>query len=167
MERRTVTIGNLPPGVRLKSPAAVTASFFGIGLLRPAPGTWGSAAALLPGWFLLQFGGTAALALAIVLVTLAGWWACSEIGRRGGVSDPPGVVIDEVAGQWIALLPAALDPLHFAIAFIAFRVFDITKPFPARWIDRRMKTGLGAMLDDIVAGVYAALALILAIRFLP
>lgn len=159
--------GNLPPGVRRASPAALIASFGGVGLLRPAPGTWGSAAALLPGWALVYFGGTPALVVGIAIATLVGWWACSVIARQGGVSDPPGVVIDEVAGQWIALLPAVLDPIHFLFAFLAFRLFDITKPFPASWIDRKMKTGLGAMLDDIVAGVYAAILMAVVVRFLP
>jgi phosphatidylglycerophosphatase A len=159
--------GNLPPGVRRASPAALIASFFGVGLLRPAPGTWGSAAALVPGWALIQMGGSAALLTAIIGASLVGWWACAVIGRQGGVSDPPGVVIDEVAGQWIALLPASLNPLHFLLAFAAFRLFDITKPFPARWIDRKMKTGLGAMLDDIVAGIYAAIVVAIAVRFMP
>lgn len=158
---------NLPPAVRKASPAALVATFGGVGLLRPAPGTWGSAAALLPAAALIHFGGAPLLAAAIVLVFLLGWWACRDVGRQGGVSDPPGVVIDEVAGQWIALLPAGADPVLFGAAFLAFRTFDILKPYPCNWIDRKMKNGLGAMLDDMAAGVYAAILVAMCGWILP
>ena len=76
-----------------------------------------------------------------------------------GLKDPSSVVIDEVAGQWITLLPAALDPVSFAIGFIAFRFLDITKPFPAGWADRNLTGAPGIMLDDLCAGIYAGLVL--------
>lgn len=158
---------NLPPAVRKTSAPALVATFGGVGLLRPAPGTWGSAAALPFGAAILYGGGTIALALAIAAVFFIGWWACREVYRQGGVSDPPGVVIDEVAGQWIALLPAGLDPVLFAVAFVTFRTIDILKPYPCSWIDRKMKNGLGAMLDDMAAGVYAAIIVAAAAWVLP
>ena len=70
------------------------------------------------------------------------------------------VVIDEIAGQWLVLLPAPLDPLAYASAFVLFRAFDIWKPWPVRWADRRVRGGLGIMLDDLLAAVYAILGLL-------
>ena len=69
-------------------------------------------------------------------------------------------MIDEVAGQWLVLVPAPLDPLAYAAAFVLFRIFDIWKPWPARWADRRVEGGLGIMLDDLLAAVYAVLGLL-------
>jgi phosphatidylglycerophosphatase A len=77
--------------------------------------------------------------------------------RRGGVQDPPHVVIDEVAGQTLALIPASHDVFAFAVAFLAFRATDILKPWPASWADRRLTGGLGAMADDVIAGIYAGM----------
>jgi len=144
----------------LHHPAALLATWGGTGLLPRAPGTWGSLAALPFAWVLLAFGGWITLLIATLLVTVAGTWAADRYERAQGSKDPGAIVVDEVAGQWLCLLPAALDPASFAVAFVAFRLFDILKPWPARLIDRRLGGGLGVMLDDIVAGLYA-LALML------
>ena len=76
--------------------------------------------------------------------------------KRSSIKDPSFVVIDEVAGQWIALLPAGLDPVLFVAGFLAFRLFDIWKPWPVSWADRDVPGALGVMLDDLIAGAYAA-----------
>lgn len=76
------------------------------------------------------------------------------------MGDPGEIVIDEVAGQWLALLSAPLTPLAYALVFLLFRIFDICKPWPVRWADRQVPGGLGIMLDDLLAAVYAALALL-------
>ena len=78
-------------------------------------------------------------------------------GRRSKI--PASVVIDEVAGQWLVLLAAPRDPLAWVLAFLLFRIFDIWKPWPVRWADRDIAGGLGVMLDDLLAAVYAALVL--------
>ncbi|MBL9057595.1 MAG: phosphatidylglycerophosphatase A [Rhodobacteraceae bacterium] len=148
------------------------AIWFGVGLLRPAPGTWGSLVAVLLGWAIDRYLGFPALVAATVLVTLLGFWAVGvELRDRPG-DDPGEFVIDEVAGQWIALLlPAAAFwargwegwlpwPAPLA-AFLFFRLFDIRKPWLAGRADRRGDAA-GVMLDDLWAGLFAGIATILA-----
>ncbi|MCA8929951.1 MAG: phosphatidylglycerophosphatase A [Alphaproteobacteria bacterium] len=142
--------------------AKLLATWFGSGLLPKAPGTWGSLAALPPGLLLLWAGGVELLAIGTLAVSLAGIWAGGRYAAALGRDDPGAVVIDEVAGLWLALLPcAALAPLEIALAFLLFRAADILKPWPASWADRTLPGGLGIMADDWIAGVYAALALVL------
>jgi phosphatidylglycerophosphatase A len=136
--------------------AKIVATWFGAGLLPKAPGTWGSLAALPLAWILAQWGGTPALAAATVAVTLLGWWASEVYVRQTGINDPSEVVIDEVAGQWLTLLVVPPDPLLYAAGFAFFRLFDIRKPWPVSWADRCLPGGLGVMVDDLFAGLYAA-----------
>lgn len=145
---------------------------FGLGLLRPAPGTWGSAGALAVGVVLLYVAGFWALVAATLAATLAGFWACAvELRDRPG-ADPGEIVIDEVAGQWIALLfPAAafwwrgwedwMPYPGWLAAFLFFRLFDIWKPWLVGRADRRGDAP-GVMLDDLWAGLFAGLATVLA-----
>ena len=148
------------------------AIWFGVGLLRPAPGTWGSLVAVLLGWAIDRHFGFPALVAATVLVTALGFWAVGvELRDRPG-DDPGEFVIDEVAGQWIALLlPAAAFwgrgwegwlpwPAPLA-AFLFFRLFDIRKPWLVGRADRRGDAA-GVMLDDLWAGLFAGIAAILA-----
>lgn len=102
----------------------------------------------------MSTGGPVLLLAAAIICFGVGWWASSVYVRRTGTEDPGEVVIDEVAGQWITLLAAPLDPLSYAMAFFLFRAFDIWKPWPVGWADRRIGGGLGIMLDDILAGAY-------------
>jgi phosphatidylglycerophosphatase A len=141
-------------------PARIAATFFWVGHAPKAPGTWGSLAAIPFAWLMLSFGGWQLLAIAAVVATLIGFWASGLYSRALGWKDPGEVVIDEVAGQWIALLPAALDPVSFAVGFAAFRVLDITKPFPAGWADSNLDGAAGIMIDDLFAGIYAALVVL-------
>lgn len=141
-------------------PARIAATFFWVGHAPKAPGTWGSLAAVPLAWLMLLYGGWHVLAVAVVLVTLVGFWASGLYSRALGWKDPGEVVIDEVAGQWIALLPAALDPVSFTVGFVAFRVIDITKPFPAGWADTNLDGAMGIMTDDLIAGIYAALVVL-------
>ena len=150
----------------LGHPAALLATWFGAGLLPDAPGTWGSAAALPCGLLLWWLGGPPVLLAGAAIVTALGWWAAARYVRLTRTKDPGEIVIDEVAGQWLAMLPAAGDPTALLASFLLFRAFDIVKPFPANWCDRRVPGGLGVMLDDLVAGAYAALALWLGQRLL-
>lgn len=134
-----------------------------VGKAPVAPGTWGSLAALPLGWGIVQAWGITGLAIGIVASSLIGWWASAVHGRTSGQHDAGEVVIDEVAGQWIALLPAGLDPFLFAAAFVLFRAFDIAKPGPIGHADKRLDGGLGVMVDDLLAGVAAAALLWLGI----
>jgi phosphatidylglycerophosphatase A len=140
----------------------IIATFFYIGHLRPAPGSWGSLAALLSGAGLICSTGLIGLCAGIFLACLLGYWATAQETADQYDHDPSEIVIDEVAGQWIALLPLAIWPLPFDSAavyylfgFFAFRLFDITKPGLVGWADRLVGP-LGVMLDDVIAGVMAA-----------
>ncbi len=137
-------------------PISLLATWFGSGLLPKAPGTWGSLAALPFAFLIAALAGTWGLLAAAILATLVGVWAAGVYAARSGQEDPQAVVIDEVAGQWLALVPVAHDLRLYAVAFLAFRFFDIVKVWPARRIDRELKGGWGIMLDDVVAGLYAA-----------
>lgn len=134
--------------------ATLLATWWGSGLLPRAPGTWGSLAALPFAWGIALLGGWPALAVATVGVFAIGVWSAGVYAERTGGEDPGAVVIDEVAGQWLVLIPAPLDPLWYAAGFVLFRLFDIWKPWPVSLADRQVKGGLGIMLDDILAGCY-------------
>ncbi len=148
------------------------AIFFGVGLMRPAPGTWGSLAAILLGLLIDRYLGFPVLVLATLAVTLAGFWAVRrELAQRPG-DDPSEFVIDEVAGQWLALLFSAAAfwarghegflpwPAPLA-AFAFFRLFDIWKPWLVGRADRRHDAD-GVMLDDLWAGLFAGIATVIA-----
>lgn len=142
--------------------AWLAGTFFGAGLLKPGPGTYGSIAALLL-WFgaahllalspsALAFG-TAAAAL---LVTLVGIPASTIVARESGSKDPSHVVVDEAAGQLIALIAVPADWRHAVISLLLFRLFDILKPPPVRQLER-LPEGTGIMMDDVAAGLLALL----------
>lgn len=150
----------------LASPAILIATGFGSGYLPKAPGTWGSLLAALLAWPLAGAGGAPALIVAAILATVAGLWAVRVYVDRTGESDPGPVVVDEFAGQWIALAVCPLDPVWWLAGFLVFRVIDIAKPFPAGWIDRNVKGPLGVMLDDLVAGIYSAALLLAAVTWI-
>lgn len=135
------------------------ATWFGVGLIPVAPGTWGSLAALPAAWAIRSSSGIPGLAVAIAVVFILGCWAAGIVTKASGVSDPAAVVVDEVAGQWLVLLAAPFNPLAWTVAFLLFRLFDIWKPWPVRWADRHVKGGFGIMLDDIAAAGYALLVL--------
>jgi phosphatidylglycerophosphatase A len=146
-------------------------TFFGAGFLRPGPGTYGSVAAVLL-WFgtihalhpspLARTLGTIVAALA---VTLIGIPAATIVARESGREDPGHVVIDEVAGQLVALIAIPSDWQHAAISLVLFRLFDILKPPPIRQLER-LPAGTGIMLDDVAAGLFAlAIAHLILLRF--
>jgi phosphatidylglycerophosphatase A len=140
-------------------PASLLATWFGAGLLPVAPGTWGSLAALPFAWAIATLFGQTALLIAAAIVFCIGWWAAEQVGRASGVDDAGSIVIDEVAGQWLTL--AVVPPsTAWVLGFLLFRLFDITKPWPARSAER-LPGGLGVMADDIVAALYAAALLYL------
>lgn len=156
------------PTPRWRTSAAVwIATGLGSGLIRPAPGTWGSLAALPLGVGLVAYGGAGALACAIIgLIPMSLWSIRCYLEVKGSASvgqsknDPSEVVIDEAAGVWVALLVAPLSWPGVLCAFALFRFFDILKPWPVSWFDRTWKGPAGILADDLAAGLYAALCLV-------
>ncbi len=151
----------LPAGLRFSDPAVLVATGFGAGLLPKAPGTWGSLAALPFAWAIHAGFGSAGLAVGVAAVVVAGLWSASAFVRASGERDSPVIVIDEVAGQWLALIATPPDVLWYAIGFALFRIADVFKPWPVSWADRTFAGGTGVMLDDLLAGAYAFLVLFL------
>ncbi len=142
--------------------AWLTGTFLGIGLLPGGPGTWAAGATAIIWYFAARGAHTSPTALtigtliALAAVTLAGIPAASVVERESGRQDPGHVVVDEVAGQLTALLLVPFDIGHVLLAFVWFRFFDILKPPPVRQLER-LHGGLGIMVDDIAAGIYALL----------
>ena len=146
--------------------ATLAGTVFGVGYLRPAPGTWGSLTALPLAFGLHQWGGFPLLAAATVLCTVIGLWAANEMTRDQDDLDPSEFVLDEVAGQFLALWAISYPAWSHGIditalwpgwvsAFVLFRLFDILKPGPVGWADRK-KGPFGVMMDDVIAGILAA-----------
>lgn len=152
----------------LAHPAGWIASGFGSGLSPFAPGTAGSLAALLP-WLALRELAWPWYVVTLVLAFALGVWAANVMVARLRLADPGAIVWDEFVGQWIALAPLlafAHDWRWIAAGFVLFRVFDVWKPWPVSWADRSVKGGFGVMLDDVLAGVWAAIVLAAAVRWL-
>ncbi len=154
-----MTERRLPQGISFWHPATLIATWFGTGLLPKMPGTWASLAALPCAWLIYEALGPLGLAAASALAFFLGWWACAALAQKGADGDPGFIVIDEVAGQWLALTVVAPDPLFYGTGFVLFRFFDIMKPWPIDWAERAIEGPLGVMVDDILAGLYAAVGL--------
>ena len=148
--------------------ATLVATFFGVGRLRPGPGTWGSLATALLWWLLASHLPPAArlpvIVLLIVIVVAVGIPAATLEARGCGKKDPSHVVIDEVAGQLVTLIACPIGWQALLAGFILFRVFDIVKPPPVRSLER-LPEGTGIVVDDLGAGVYALIALQLLLHF--
>ena len=151
----------MPPAkVVFGDPVHLLAFGFGSGLSRWAPGTTGSLGALVLYFAIMNVPEWAYLAVTVV-VTMAGFHICGESARKLGVHDHPGIVWDEWAGMLITLAFAPAGLIWVAVGFLLFRLFDILKPWPARYFDERWHDGTGIVMDDVVAGIYAGLALVL------
>lgn len=143
----------------MASPAAWVAFGFGSGLSPVAPGTCGTLAAIPP-YLLLALLPWPYYVAAVAVLFAAGVWASGRMVRALGREDPQAVVVDEMVGFWITMLAA--PAVHWAwilLGFGLFRLFDIAKPWPIAGLDRQVGGGLGAMLDDVLAGVYSALVM--------
>lgn len=147
--------------------AEITATVFYVGYMKPAPGTWGSLAALPMAWVIYEFGGLYLFLLAIPAAYIKGYYATVIMTAGSENHDPSEIVIDEVVGQWIALAPVFIGAAHLGIssltlwpgwvaAFAFFRLFDIRKPGFVGWADRK-DNATGVMLDDVIAGIFAAI----------
>ncbi|MEX0277073.1 MAG: phosphatidylglycerophosphatase A [Ruegeria sp.] len=151
--------------------ARMVGTVCGVGYLRPAPGTWGSLAALPLAWGLHTLGGFPLLLIATLAAFFGGLWATRVMTAGQSDHDPSEIVIDEVAGQFIAIWAISYPSWAHGIditdlwpgwvaAFLLFRLFDITKPGPIGWADRRGDP-MGVMLDDVIAGVFAAIGVLI------
>lgn len=155
----------LPPGrtawQAARTPRGMLASGFGIGLLPLVPGTWASLATLPLAWLIHDHFGPLGLGIASLVAFLIGIAVADHVVKDMGAEDPSVIVIDEVAGQLLTCAAAPLTIAGYAAAFVAFRAFDLGKPWPVGWADRELGGGFGTMVDDMMAGVYAA-AIVLA-----
>ena len=167
MRKLKLRPGSLPAGTSPFEPASLIATWFGSGLIPFASGTWGSLAALPFSLGDAAYWGAAGLIVATIAATVAGIWASNVLSARSAVADPGFIVIDEVAAMFLTLIAAPRTWWAYAIAFLLFRAADIVKPWPASWCDREVHGGLGVMLDDLVAGLYACAATWAITRYLP
>lgn len=148
----------------MRSPSLLLAFGFGSGLAPKAPGTFGTLASI-PLWLLLIQLSAPLYWMLIVVATIVGVYICNVASTKLQVHDHPGIVWDEFVGFWIAMSMVTPQLGPIICGFLLFRFFDIVKPWPIGWLDKKVDGGLGIMLDDIVAGVYAAILLSL-INFL-
>ncbi len=130
------------------------ATGFYVGMIPKAPGTWGSLAAFLPWFFIKDLSLTAYMILLAVLFVI-GFFVSGSAEKILDRPDAGPIVIDEILGMFITLTLAPAHPMAWILGFILFRVFDIFKPFPVSWFDRQIHGGIGIMMDDVVAGLYA------------
>ncbi len=158
----------VPPASRAPIWATLIATFFGIGRLKPGPGTWGSVVTVIL-WAFASFqipvsARSWTTMAAAAVVTLIGIPAATLVSRASATKDPQFVVIDEVAGQLITLIAVPLAWKTFIAGLILFRVFDMWKPFPIRRLER-LPEGTGIVVDDLGAGVYALIVMHLLLHF--
>jgi len=149
----------------LASPWRFLALGFGSGLAPVAPGTFGTLLAVPLYLLLLQLSPGLYL-LFLVLAFLLGIALCGVTARQLGVHDHPGIVWDEFVGYWLTMFMAPAGWIWIMAGFVLFRLFDILKPWPIRWIDQRVSGGLGIMLDDVLAGLFGLIVLQLAVYWL-
>jgi phosphatidylglycerophosphatase A len=144
----------------LTDPVHLVAFGFGLGLSPIAPGTVGTLLGVVLAWLTLDLDLIVQIGIAAAMFA-AGIWICGNSSRRLGQHDPGGIVWDEIAAMYATLLVAPASITAWILAFGLFRAFDIVKPWPIRELDHRLGGGLGIMLDDLVAALYAAILLAL------
>lgn len=143
-----------------RHPSSLIATWFGSGLSPKAPGTMGTLAALPFAYLIHVYAGNMALLAAAIALFFIGWWASNKYIAQYGGEDPQAIVVDEAVGMWLVLATTNLILWEYVAAFLLFRVFDIVKPWPVSWADRKIKGGLGVMADDALAGGYAILGIL-------
>jgi phosphatidylglycerophosphatase A len=149
----------------LRNPVHFFAFGFGSGLVRQAPGTWGTLAAI-PVYFVISDLPLIAYSAVVITAFILGVWLCGASSRALGVHDHPGIVWDEIVGYLITMTAVPLSWSSVLLGFILFRVFDIWKPWPISLLDRKVHGGFGIMIDDVLAAVYAAISLQLVLRLI-
>ena len=141
-----------------KNPVHFLAFGFGSGLSPKAPGTMGTIAAV-PLYLLLQPLSLPVYLSIVAVACLIGFWLCGKTSKDLGVHDHPGIVWDEFCGFWITMIAAPTGWLWILIGFVLFRIFDIWKPWPISWLDKKVHGGFGIMIDDLIAGAFALVCL--------
>lgn len=159
-----MTDTRLTPQSLFAHPANFFALGAGLGLAPKAPGTFGTLLGI-PLLFLLPQS-LAGYLISLVVLFAFGVWCCHVCARELGVHDHPGIVWDEVVGYLITMILLPRTAMWIVAGFVVFRIFDILKPWPIGWVDRQVHGGLGIMLDDVLAAVYAAAVLQIAFRLL-
>lgn len=146
--------------LKLSNPVYFLALGFGAGLISKAPGTWGSLVGLLLGWVILQFISLSFFIILTIICFVLGCLICEKTSIALGVHDHGSIVWDEIVGIFIVLLAIpALTWQWCLIAFVIFRFFDITKFFPIRYFDNKLKSGFGIMIDDVLAAIYSVIVI--------
>ena len=151
--------------VAMGSLSGLLAFGFGSGLAPKAPGTWGTLAAV-PFLFLWQYLPWPVYLLMLVVSFTAGVFICQSVSNKLGVHDHGGIVWDEFVGLWLTFFMVELTWQSVLIGFVLFRIFDILKPFPIKWLDQKVKGGFGIMIDDVLAGIFAAVILQILIKYI-
>ena len=144
----------LSPRQILTDPVLFLAFGFGSGLAKKAPGTCGTVAAIPVYWLFMQAGGVA-YSLLTVVATMIGIWFCGNAADKLGEHDFGGIVWDEIAGFLITMWLVPMNWKTVLAGFLLFRLFDIVKPWPIKWIDQKVQGGFGIMLDDVLAAIFA------------
>jgi len=142
------------PAHYLKNPVHFLALGFGSGLMPKAPGTFGTLAAI-PVYFLLKDLSITYYIISVFILSITGVAICQYTSDKLGVHDHPGIVIDEFAGYLITMIAVPFSWLWVVIGFVLFRLFDILKPWPISWLDKKVSGGFGIMIDDVLAGFFA------------
>ncbi|MDO6763039.1 phosphatidylglycerophosphatase A [Agarivorans sp. 1_MG-2023] len=144
--------------LNLRNPLHLCAVGFGSGLAPKAPGTFGTVAAI-PVYLLLAPLSSWLYITLVVLSFIFGVWCCQKASDAMGVHDHGGIVWDEFVGYWITMFMVPLSPLNVLLGFVLFRFFDVLKPWPIKVLDKKVHGGFGIMIDDVLAGVFAAICL--------
>jgi len=150
----------------LRNPNHFFAFGFGSGLAPKAPGTFGTLAAV-PIYWLIQDLAWLLYGIWLIVTFVLGVYWCDRSSKQLGVHDHGGIVWDEFVGYWITMFLAPKSWLWIFAGFVLFRFFDIIKPWPINWLDRKVKGGLGIMIDDVLAGIYAFIVLQVCVYFFP
>lgn len=146
--------------IRLTNPVHFLALGLGSGLIRPAPGTWGSAAGVIVGVILLRYLTPISFLILTALSFVIGCYLCKKTCEDMGVHDHGSIVWDEFVGVWLCLSAVPeLSGYWIAVAFVIFRFFDILKPYPIKIFDQKLENGFGIMIDDVLAAVYGIVVL--------
>ena len=148
----------------LKNPLHFLSLGFGSGLMPKAPGTFGTLAAI-PVYLLMSELSLVFFIAITTVITLLGIYLADYTSKALGVHDHSGIVIDEIAGYLITMIAVPFDWMWIITGFVLFRIFDILKPWPISWLDKRVQGGFGIMIDDVLAGVFSLLCLHLIIYF--
>lgn len=149
----------------LRKPHHFLALGFGAGLLRPAPGTWGTLVAI-PIFLLLSYFSPLVYILVTLVVSVAGIWICGQCAEDIGEHDHGAIVWDEIAGFLVTMTLVEATWLNILLGFALFRCFDIVKPWPIGYVDRKVRGGFGIMIDDIIAGLFSLIILHLILKLI-